>query len=469
MSFGWAAGDILAGIDLVKTVIKAIKSGPSEYREIHRELSSLNIALSSVQDGVDDSESLLNRKGRPRKQELLDILANCRIVVIEVQGLVDQHSSLQGHGRTLRRVWDAYRVGSADLDTLRGRLTFYTSTIDMFLHSLEGPALARIEGMVRLLVANMGISQAVPGSGSRSIASVASTATILSIFDPDQEDEAWKFLRAELMAEGILPSHLKMYKVDIIGYVKTLIEEVEMSVVSPVSTQASEPVKRDLHLENVPTPKPLLPITSVVHEWIQDGAGLFEYKPVVVKHGVWARHRSRQEADRAPVCVFYIEVRALASFHWGPERAVFQFSVDNGSRSIGSSSRCLEYYPNSVCSLVYSQPWTVSRIRPELILSRLHQDTADWTLDSMRPAVSQRPGTFRLAMLFFISEIDLGMSASVDITLRCASLSASGMTGTLQKHTTRLVAVPETSNDSFNDFLGAQEIKEATHGVYAGL
>lgn len=84
MSFGWSAGDILAGIDLVKKVIEAIKSGPSEYREIHRELLALNIALASVQEGIDDSDSLLNRKGRPRKQELLDILANCRMVVIEV-------------------------------------------------------------------------------------------------------------------------------------------------------------------------------------------------------------------------------------------------------------------------------------------------------------------------------------------------------------------------------------------------
>ena len=228
------------------------------------------------------------------------------------------------------------------------------------LYSLEGPALARIEGMVRLLVANMGISQAVPGSGSRSIASVASTATILSILDPDQEGEAWKFLRAELMAEGILPSHLKMYKVDIIRFVKTLMEEVETPLVSPVSAQASEPVKRDLHLENVPAPRPVLPITSVVHEWSQDSASLFEYRPVIVKYGVSTHHRRYRGPDRGPVCLLCIEVRPVASFHWGPGRAVYEFLVDTRSWSGGVAFSSEESYPNSACSLVHSPPWKVS-------------------------------------------------------------------------------------------------------------
>lgn len=35
---------------------------------------------------------------------------------------------------------------------------FYTLTTMMFLNNLEGPALLRFEGMVRLLVENMGIT-----------------------------------------------------------------------------------------------------------------------------------------------------------------------------------------------------------------------------------------------------------------------------------------------------------------------
>jgi hypothetical protein len=78
---------------------------------------------------------------------------NCQKVVEEVEKLIDDHSSLKYNGRgKLRRVWDTYRVGSADLDTLRGRLAFYAATIDILLHSLEGPALARIEAKLNLFI-----------------------------------------------------------------------------------------------------------------------------------------------------------------------------------------------------------------------------------------------------------------------------------------------------------------------------
>jgi hypothetical protein len=281
MSFGWAAGDIITGINIVQNVISAIKDGPAEYHEIHRELLSLNIALKPVQESTDDPDSLLNRKGQPRKQELLEILANCRKVVDEVQSLITKHSRLQTRGRSVRRVWDAYRVGSADLDTLRGRLTFYTSIIDMFLHSLEGPALARIEGMVRMLVANMRITPNIAGSSRMSNASVASTATILSILDPDQEGEAWKFLRAELMADGILPSHLTTYKAEIISYLKALIEGVEAPQVSPVSNEAIEPVGSNLNIDSVPTSGPVSSVATHVNGWKTDDAGLFVYRPAV--------------------------------------------------------------------------------------------------------------------------------------------------------------------------------------------
>jgi hypothetical protein len=105
MSFGWEAGNILVGIQLVKDVIEAIKDGPAEYQEICRELGSINIALSSVLEGVNDPTSLLNQKGRPRAKVLLEIVKNCKNVVEEVEERIDDHSSLKDNGRgKLRRV-----------------------------------------------------------------------------------------------------------------------------------------------------------------------------------------------------------------------------------------------------------------------------------------------------------------------------------------------------------------------------
>jgi hypothetical protein len=451
MSFGWGAGDILAGIDLAKTVIDAIKSGPSEYREIHRELASLNIALRSVQEGIDDPESLLNRKGRPRKQELLDILANCRIVAVEVQELVDKHSSLNGHGRTPRRVWDAYRIGSSDLDTLRGRLTFYTSTIDMFLHSLEGPALARIEGMVRLLVAKMGISQAVPGSGAKSIASVASTATILSILDPDQEAEAWEFLRAELMAEGILPSHLKTYRVEIIGYVKTLIEGVETPLVSPVSDPIHDFDEGHLYAAHV--------WPNRDDKWIADGgAGLFEYRSVLVEYGVLSSQNDfGNVSNQDRQYLSYIDVKPVTPNTWHYLNAGFEFRL-----SVGDGFSIDYPYPN------LSNPNRSIRLRqsPSWELSKTFQST--WKLYSFSNSPKNPPGTFRLAAIFTIPERNYIERTPVTIVLRyiIGMGPSSEPLSILYEHYAKLPEIISNRDDSFTKVLTQQDVEDAISGFY---
>jgi hypothetical protein len=157
----------------------------------------MNIALESIHDNTKDPNSLLNRKGARRAEYLLVIVLICKEVVKEVQVIADSH------GGRVRRVWDADQIGSADLDTLHGQLTFLMSTIDIFLHSLEGPALGKVEAKIDLLVIqfpNMSQRQA-----RMSVASIASTASILSILDPDQEEDAWKFLRSELMTEASCP------------------------------------------------------------------------------------------------------------------------------------------------------------------------------------------------------------------------------------------------------------------------
>jgi hypothetical protein len=95
----------------------------------------------------------------------------------------------------------------------------------MFLHFLEGPALARIEAKLNLFYARY--VKGNVGQNRRSTASIASTATIRSILDPDQEEDAWKFLRAELMSEGILPRLVAMHKTEIITHMKKLVLDDE--------------------------------------------------------------------------------------------------------------------------------------------------------------------------------------------------------------------------------------------------
>ena len=90
----------------------------------------------------------------------------------------------------------------------------------MFLLSLEGSAVARIERKVDKIYARMlqdDITQA-----QQSSISVASITSLLSQLETN-EDDVWTILKTELLAENISMAHIMSNKEDIIEYIKSLI------------------------------------------------------------------------------------------------------------------------------------------------------------------------------------------------------------------------------------------------------
>ncbi|KAL2046345.1 hypothetical protein N7G274_001792 [Stereocaulon virgatum] len=223
MAFGFSVGDFLAILEIAKGVYDACKHGPAEYKELCNETKSMRFVIQSLLDDARDPNSLLNRKGFNRKDELDEIIRSCTKVMREMQALVNKHSRLEddGHGRILH-IWDAYQVGSSDLDVLRGRMTFYTSMISMFLLSLEGSAIARIEMKLDKIYARMLEDDSSYGRGSSTDA--VSTVSILSEIET-REDDVWAILRSELLEEGVSMAHIMANKESIIKHVKSLLEE----------------------------------------------------------------------------------------------------------------------------------------------------------------------------------------------------------------------------------------------------
>ena len=156
MSFGGSISDVIAGVKICQSVHKAFRDGPKEYHELAQQAKALHLALCSLRDDLQDPDSLLNRKGEKRKDGLLSIIESAFRSLEGMEQLVDKHSSLKkdGHGAR-RRVWDSYRMGRADVDSLRGTLTFYTSTISVFMDSLEVTAISRIERTLDKIYARM--------------------------------------------------------------------------------------------------------------------------------------------------------------------------------------------------------------------------------------------------------------------------------------------------------------------------
>ena len=226
MSFNYGASEIITVLNMVKTVYEACRSGPEKYQEIRRELKSLQFAITSLSDDAKDESSLLNRKGAKRKGELVELMNNCEQTTQELKALVDQHSRLCGDGgNQAKRLWDAHKVGKADLDSLRGKITFHTSTIEVFLISLQGSAISRIEDKIdkifaKTMQADVEVSSI--GSERQSVMSIASDVSLLSRIETD-EDEVWQSLKGEFLAEGISMASIMSNQTEIIAYIKSLL------------------------------------------------------------------------------------------------------------------------------------------------------------------------------------------------------------------------------------------------------
>ncbi len=221
MSFGFALSDFLAVAKIARSIYKSCKAGPVEYQELCSETKSLGYALQSLSHDMREPDSLLNRKGLQRKGQLDEIISSCKSTMKDLQTMIDKRSSLQpDRNGTITRIWDAYKVGSSDLDSYRGKLTIHTSTISVFLLSLQGPAMKRIETRLDKIYARM--IQDDIAQTRQSTVSLVSTASILSQIDT-HEDDVFAILKTELLAEDISLARIIRHKDDIISHVRKLL------------------------------------------------------------------------------------------------------------------------------------------------------------------------------------------------------------------------------------------------------
>jgi hypothetical protein len=79
--------------------------------------------------------------------------------------------------KVVKRIWHSYQVGSEDLDDMRRKLTFHTSTISLFLDSLSSAALGRIECKVDQILAKL--MMANPRQSTASVSSIHSSASLI--------------------------------------------------------------------------------------------------------------------------------------------------------------------------------------------------------------------------------------------------------------------------------------------------
>ena len=184
MSFGFSVGDFLAVGNLAWKVYCAFKDCPAVFQGIAYEASATHIVIKRLEDEARDQQSMLNRCGPAKNQELRNLMRGLWKVLEELDGIVVKYQ--QG-----RRISNSYRMATKDLSGLRAKLNFHLTAINSFTDSLSRDTLARIETVLRQQVQEV-------REGRRA--------------DPRRNASAWKELEFELANKGIPARDVARYK-----------------------------------------------------------------------------------------------------------------------------------------------------------------------------------------------------------------------------------------------------------------
>ena len=233
MSFGFAVGDFIALGNLAWNVYKECKSASAEFQEARNEVISLHTAIRELQDEAENKDSILNRAGLGRKQELDNLMRNCSDVLNELEQLLTRYRSL---GTKHKRTWDRVKFGSEGLQEIRSKLMFHTSALTLFLTSLGTGSLGRIEKKLDDLAAEIRAGQHEP--------------SLISICDEEdkfEQDSAWRGLMSEL-SEEFSRDEIEAYKGDIVRYIRGLLARGDLDELAPSPASFVEE-----HLETTPS------------------------------------------------------------------------------------------------------------------------------------------------------------------------------------------------------------------------
>jgi hypothetical protein len=194
MSFGFSVGDFVAVGQLTIQLWRAFKDAPQEFAEITRELCSINIVITDLSDQAASPTSLLNRRGKNRKEEILTLSKNLQSILEE---LSDIHRKYQYMGYN---AWKRVRLGERDLTALRTKLVLHLNLLNGFTTSLAMASIERMEPLMVEIYKHLRNSARGSNLGARGILDAQSSIGLAS-----GENDGWELVEEELERELDIP------------------------------------------------------------------------------------------------------------------------------------------------------------------------------------------------------------------------------------------------------------------------
>lgn len=157
---------------------------------------ALHTVLKELEDEVDNPDSVFNRTGAVKKQELGLLGENCQSVLLSLNKLLIKHGSL---GTDSKRTWDRIKFAAGNLQDIRNDLMVHKSYLTLYLTTLNTGSLGRIEKKLDELIADV-------RAGRRA-------ETVLTLAEDDNESEVqWNLWKKELAEEGFSKVEIEGHK-----------------------------------------------------------------------------------------------------------------------------------------------------------------------------------------------------------------------------------------------------------------
>lgn len=224
MSFGYSAGEAIVLVKLAWDTVQNSRKAVGEHDELTHEASCLHIVLRRFEHECTKPDSPINKPGDPCREELESIVTGCEKVLCRLDSILRKYNTLSVRERSGRRLWHSFRFGNkyVYIRDLRSKLSYYTSTITLFLNMVSSGTIGRVEQQMDNAGGELReIRLAVNGITAQLVTSTRQDGSLLTPY-PEDDTSVWKDFRRELIRDGFSSSVIEQYKYDIQEYVKEL-------------------------------------------------------------------------------------------------------------------------------------------------------------------------------------------------------------------------------------------------------
>ncbi|KAL8672433.1 MAG: hypothetical protein Q9168_003111 [Polycauliona sp. 1 TL-2023] len=224
MSFGWSISDIVLLVQLAYKTSQGAKAACGQYDELTQETSSLQVVLNRLAVEAAKPGNPID-KDKSHAKELGVIASGCNDVLSQLDKVLVKYNALSEKERSVRRLWKKVRFGNgaiADVAVLRAKITYYTSSLTLFLNMVTLGTVGQIEEKMDKAGGDLqDIKNAVNHISAHLMSTAGKEGSVLTAHTDDDRD-AWRVLRRRLQTDGFKDSLIREHMDIIMAYVKEL-------------------------------------------------------------------------------------------------------------------------------------------------------------------------------------------------------------------------------------------------------